>query len=183
MKRSFLADDVLVTDICMLIILIGILIFIIVDAKRIRYRKLGNSFARGNTIAVVTFLLYLLIVLYATLIGRIELGDYKHIFRPLTSYKAMLAGHRKAIYDNIQNVLFFIPFGIYLFYFFHPKMKWYHVFLLGGLFSGFIETTQLFAKLGCCQTADVINNALGGLMGFLLAHFIHFCLEHRKRED
>lgn len=177
MKTDFLTNDVWVTNTCMVIVLIGILVFTYVDIERMRLSKQGRSVRFINGIAILTFFLYLAIVLYATLIGRVELGYYKHIFRPLTSYKAMLAGSRKAIYDNIQNVLFFIPMGIYLFFFFHPRMKWYHAFFICGLFSGLIETTQLIARLGCCQTADVINNAFGGLVGFLLALLLNMGLK------
>lgn len=181
MKTDFLSDDIWVTNACMVIVLIGILIFTYVDMERKRFQKAGKSFLPFHIIAIITFVIYILIVLYATLIGRVELWYYKHIFSPLYSYRAMFAGSRKAIYDNIQNVLFFIPFGIYLFYFCHPRLKWYHVFLIGGLFSGCIETIQLFAKLGCCQGADVLNNAFGGLLGFLLAHLLDYGIQRRER--
>lgn len=167
----------------MIIILIGILIFTYIDMERIRRKQTNRSVLPIEAIGLVTSIIYLGIVLYATLIGRVELGEYRHIFKPLTSYRAMFRGSRKALYDNLQNVLFFIPFGMYLFFFFHPKVKWYHAFLLGAVFSGCIEFTQLVAKLGCSQTADVINNALGGLIGFLLAHLLHIGIIRRERID
>lgn len=180
MKTNILANDVWVTNTVTLIIMFGIIIFTYLDMERIRYEKIQKSFDHIMKLTISTFIMYIVIILYATLFCREEVSSFQHIFRPLTSYKAMIHGYRKAIYDNIQNVLFFIPFGMYLFFFYQNKIKWYHVFLCSAIFSGCIETTQLFTHLGCCQTADVINNATGGLIGFQIAFFLHTVIMNKQ---
>lgn len=86
-------------------------------------------------------------------------SDYQKVVRLGIPYTNMLL-------EIIGNVLLFIPFGFFL-----PKL---HLFF--GSYKRFIlcvvvgvcvaELIQLFAKIGCCDGADVFHNCLGATIGY-----------------
>ena len=68
----------------------------------------------------------------------------------------------------LENILIFIPFGVYL------KMLNKNnnsVILYGFIFSLLLEISQFIFKLGACDITDIITNTSGtilGLLGYLL---------------
>jgi glycopeptide antibiotics resistance protein len=76
--------------------------------------------------------------------------------------------------DVVANVLLFVPLG-----FLYPltrsnraEMPPVSVFVLGGVLSGLIETTQLFEPERYSSVIDVLTNAGGAAIGALLARAI-----------
>ena len=65
--------------------------------------------------------------------------------------------------QNIENILFFIPFG-----FLAPVKMLKKCLIFGAAFSVIIEITQYFAYLGLCELDDIICNGLGTVIGFIL---------------
>lgn len=65
------------------------------------------------------------------------------------------------------NIALFIPFGIYLR---HLMPSWSGVRILSliATTSVLFEATQYLLAIGVTDTADVINNSLGGLLGIAL---------------
>lgn len=66
----------------------------------------------------------------------------------------------------ILNILLFVPFG-YLLPSLFPRLRWWHVILLGLAFSLCIELLQLLTRLGYADVDDLINNTLGAAIGWL----------------
>ena len=91
-------------------------------------------------------------------------------------------------YTTILNVLMFVPFGIYMRYYFKLSLK--KTILFSFLFSLFIETTQLSGlyfiyprPYRLFDVDDLIINTLGGLIGYTIAPIITFLLPSRDTID
>ena len=70
-------------------------------------------------------------------------------------------------YQEILNILIFIPFGICLTLLFKRKKVWL-VVLISFLLSTLFEVEQLITALGYCDINDVITNVLGACLGIIL---------------
>ncbi|MCM1058344.1 MAG: VanZ family protein [Firmicutes bacterium] len=68
----------------------------------------------------------------------------------------------------VENVLLFIPYG--LFYCWNSSMRWkpFWCTLLGAVISLWIETMQLVTGRGYFQIDDIVTNTLGAFLGALL---------------
>ena len=79
---------------------------------------------------------------------------------------------RTIIEDDILNVLFFIPFGMYgsLFIKRHKIIK---VILFAFLMSAFYEIFQLFSLIGAFSTKDLITNVLGAVIGYFIYRLMY----------
>lgn len=70
-------------------------------------------------------------------------------------------------YEIIENIIAFVPLGVLLKGSF-KKLKAWQIVLICCVFSVCIEAAQGIFGLGLCETDDVIDNTLGGLIGVLL---------------
>ena len=75
------------------------------------------------------------------------------------------AGGSKPL-EVVANVLLFVPFGLYLGLL--TRWKWWAVLAAAAGFSLALEVTQHLISVGSFDSTDVIVNAAGGLLGFLL---------------
>lgn len=71
------------------------------------------------------------------------------------------------IEDSLLNITLFLPFGFFAGYLFKKAPLW-KILLWAILFSTIIEVLQAAFHLGLCDIDDVINNAIGTLLGWLL---------------
>ncbi len=148
-------------------------------------------------VKVVLLLLYILVILYETLLSRSITGYASYKLSLFWSYRRALSlyqgsdGWRLLITDSallkqiILNILLYIPFG-YLLPFARPrlakpkrassrfsvirvlgKFPW-TIVLIGTLFSVGIEIAQLFFRLGLFELDDIFNNTVGCLLGVIL---------------
>lgn len=123
--------------------------------------------------AFVLFLLWVLAVLYTTLLNRSE-GGGEVMLTPFWSYRAAFApdGNREMLRSNLMNVLLFLPGGLLLGELAPRDWRGKTVLLALGLsflLSAGIEILQGVFSLGIAETDDVIHNTLGGLLGGLPA--------------
>jgi glycopeptide antibiotics resistance protein len=80
------------------------------------------------------------------------------------SYIELLTGNpnwKKDVTQNLQNILFFVPFGVLL-----PVKRWWTMFIIAALFSTWIEFIQYIGGFGLAELDDVICNTLGAIIGF-----------------
>ena len=101
-----------------------------------------------------------------TLLSRKPAATHRVEMRFMWAYREMITGNpywRSAVLQNIENILFFIPFG-----FFAPVKMLKKCLVFGVAFSVIIEITQYFAYLGLCELDDIICNGLGTMIGFIL---------------
>ena len=78
-------------------------------------------------------------------------------------------------FDNLAgNILFFMPVGLFLPYFWKWQRHPVVFFFTDLMLIGCVEITQALALVGTCDIDDVILNVLGGCAGLVLYHGIRF---------
>ncbi|WP_168353627.1 VanZ family protein [Dubosiella muris] len=94
----------------------------------------------------------------------------------------------EALFQVLFNVLMFVPFGMYLRYYF--RCSWKKAILFSFCFSLFLETTQLTGIYGLYAKAfrmfdvdDLMANTCGGLVGYALMSGFRFLLPSREKLD
>ena len=125
------------------------------------------------------FIIYMCVLVYvvffAEAMGRTPQDGYVYNLTPLKEIKRFM----KYIWDNdalgrvarlniFGNIIAFIPFGIYLPYTSESKLGFISTFLYTFSLSLTIELVQLITKVGSCDVDDIILNALGGVIGYIL---------------
>lgn len=76
------------------------------------------------------------------------------------------------IEDDILNILFFVPLGMYASLFI-KKHKLIKVILFSFLMSSFFEIFQLFSLIGSFSTKDLITNVLGSIIGYFIYRLMY----------
>lgn len=81
----------------------------------------------------------------------------------------------KLVFINIAgNIVAFIPFGIFIGYFFNNnKHAFLITILLGLIFTVSIEGIQLITRLGICDVDDVLLNFIGVMIGGIFMKLFH----------
>ena len=104
---------------------------------------------------------------------------------PSTYIEAILDS---SFYVVIFNIVMFIPFGMYLRYYFKCSFK--KTLLYSFLLSLFFELTQLTGlyfiypnPYRLCDIDDLIQNTLGGVIGFLIMGWLDNYLPTREKID
>lgn len=103
---------------------------------------------------------YFALLLCSTAIFRKHSDKRGHDFQPFWSYD-----QNDLLYENIMNVVAFVPVGI-LFGCTFRSMTWWKVMLIGGGVSVLIETIQFYFKRGFSEVDDVMHNTAGCLIGY-----------------
>lgn len=154
-----------------------------------------NNLSRN--IKILIFFLYVLVILYATLLFRDTMRSPKFKLSLFWSYRASFALYRdgqgfglyitsrRLLLQILLNILLYVPFGCLLPSAFPQLVKtknrppqpsligklkafpWIAV-LIGMTFSLATEFTQLFFKLGLFELDDIFNNTIGCFLGVLL---------------
>lgn len=93
-----------------------------------------------------------------------------------------------SVYTVLFNILMFIPFGMYLRYYFKYSLK--KTILLSFIFSLFLEVTQLTGlyfiyphPYRLFDVDDLIINTLGGILGYYFVNIFMKFLPSRERID
>lgn len=110
------------------------------------------------------FVCYCFFIIWYTILSRTPKEEHIADLRLLWSYRDLIAGKSTASKDvlqNLQNIVFFIPFG-----FFSPWKKWMWVLIGALVFSLCVEVSQYIGGFGLAELDDVICNTLGALIGY-----------------
>ena len=119
-----------------------------------------------KNIFIVSILAVLIaFILWVTLFSRI--GSYtREFYPPFSSYKAILSGSSNALYENICNIILFVPIGMAVALFFRIDIK--SSLIIGFILSLGIECCQWFFWLGSFEIDDLIHNTIGSGLGAAL---------------
>ena len=110
----------------------------------------------------VMFVEYLVLLFCSTVVFR---EDASNTYVQLMPFKWCFTGDMRLFIDALLNVAIFIPIGFCSSVFLRFP-KWLKILLLSVSLSCTIEISQYILSRGCCDTNDVMNNAIGGLMGY-----------------
>lgn len=112
---------------------------------------------------------YIFLVLCSTVFFRNTYSpDVKIMLVPFWNYAEVFSF--KDLLDSwevILNVMMFIPIGLLTSVSF-KRVRWFHILFVGVILSTSIETLQYILQRGLCETNDVIHNALGALLGYVI---------------
>lgn len=114
---------------------------------------------KKDYIFCILFGAYIAAVLWITLFSRIGDG-YRGFLIPFHSYVEIWKGNRQFLFENIGNVILFIPLGI--------ALRWVGIrdVKKAGFFASLaIEVLQLTFALGTFECDDLIHNTLGAVIG------------------
>lgn len=118
---------------------------------------------------------YVFLVLCSTIICRDECPKVSynlHPFLHIHSKNVAIIGER------ILNTLLFVPIGLLASVVIN-KWRTLKVLVIGVLLSASIELLQLALRKGVCNIDDVINNAVGCIIGYSLFLIIKLCGYYR----
>lgn len=112
---------------------------------------------------------YLLIVFCATVFCRAVHPPQSIVILPFWIYIEVLKGNPNVSpLDILFNIFLLFPIGAILTGVL-PKLKMWHVFVIGFLLSLTIETLQYVYCKGVAQLDDLLHNSLGCVLGWYLS--------------
>ena len=153
------------------LLLVGIILQEIVRKKSKNFR--GKQVLQWGLVIV-----YILILLYITVIMRETGSIYKYNLNPISFGIYVIKNKDNALlYENINNIIAFIPLGM-LVAGVSKRAKINCIWTM--LLSGMIETLQLYFGCGVFEVSDIIENTLGAFIG----NYIYMCVARwiRNRE-
>lgn len=115
------------------------------------------------------FVVYLVLLVWIIL-WKLEvpsIGAAAGLARPIKLVPYLPSGDFDASdpLEVLVNILLFVPFGIYL-GMLAPRLRWWAIAGILIASSLALETTQHLLSVGSFDLTDVIDNTLGGLVGF-----------------
>lgn len=114
--------------------------------------------------------IYVAAMLYVTL-GMRFTGTL-HVCKPcpLGSYiEYAQTGDQENLIQNAANIMLFIPCGVFVKEFFRKRWHLWQCIVLAAFCSLILETIQIIWKLGTFEVDDILHNAFGAAVGFLIA--------------
>lgn len=138
---------------------------------------------KSHFITSVLFLLYLVllvwIILFKLQFSIADLDRMREINLIPFYYKEEVSFHATEV---LENVLIFVPFGIYLCLIFKKLRFSGKLFLIAGM-SVLLELCQYVLAVGRSDVTDLITNVSGGLIGVFLYNTIVRLFHNQKRVD
>ena len=131
-----------------------------------------------RTIGTILFLIYVAVLVYVLFFSerygrtdgnqalRYNLVPLREIRRYLHSRRTL--GLRLVLLNLLGNILIFIPFAAILPVLFRGMRKAYRTIGLGILVSLWIETLQLVTRAGSFDVDDILLNAAGCAVGYMI---------------
>ena len=127
----------------------------------------------------VLFASYIIAVLIITLLVRTYDVEVKTLLNPFTKYEFLgkefakegwkcFSKNERSFTEILLNILLFVPLGFLVPTLQESFRSWWKVLLMGLGFSLFIECSQLVLHMGCFDTADLVHNTLGAIVGYIV---------------
>ena len=145
--------------------------------------------SKPHPLAVLLFVLYLLLLFYLLFFsetyGRTMDSGYRYNLEPFKEIKRFWSnrdslGWNSVITNLVGNIVAFAPFGFFLPMLCRAGRNVFGCVILSALFSLAVEVVQLFSKVGAFDVDDILLNAIGGLVGFLIYVVIRNLLRKKR---
>ena len=139
-----------------------------------------RRFDRTQCVAAILLSLYIVVLLYFTVIGRYSHEEYDYQIHIFYSYRFLLEQFDfQSIRQLAINLVMLIPVGFLLSVIIKGKYKYVIALVLCLLLTVFIESMQLWMKCGSFEIDDMFNNLIGAVIGILIYTLIHR-MTHQK---
>ena len=154
----------------------GVLCFFVLSAWDSRRKK---RLEEGIPVIPGTlFFTYLAVMLVITFLSR-EGGNHSGLDLELFSTWGINDRNNALV---IENILLFVPYGIFCPLAFRFARKFWGCLTVGALTSMLIELSQLITGRGYFQIDDILTNIVGTVAGYLL-YFLLWGRRCRKMEE
>lgn len=135
-------------------------------------QRIKNSLiAKSNAVNYILIGFSVSIILFFTLLNR-NASFVRGLLSPGWTIHEIALGNRNTLIESLENILLFIPFGLFLSRF--KNIKFLTVFFIGLSFSVIIELTQFIFYLGWSEIDDVVYNTLGMIIGYIFTRLFGF---------
>ena len=141
------------------------------------------SIILGKRINTLLLIVYIGCVVYFTLLFREESTNHVNL-QLFWSYRQVFKDDR-ILADILRNIWMFIPLGTILYNIYPHKT----ILLVPIILSVLIEAIQFITRTGLCEFDDVLNNSIGGAIGYWIGalgnQIIHLIKErtHNRKEN
>ena len=140
-------------------------------------------------VLIVYISLVIYFVFFSDHYGRVTgFTEFRYNLTPFAEINRYLTYQESFTFENLitnlaGNILVFAPLGILIPIIRRKKTGFFYVFFLSLFFSLFIETVQLFTKVGVFDVDDLIMNTVGGILGYIIYWIVRIAyrIQHRIR--
>ena len=149
-------------------IIISVIAFALFCAVSIfLYKK--HKFNKLQCGVAILLSLYIVVLLYFTVVGRYSHEEYEYKINFFTSYRWFFQYNGEQVLRQLLiNLVMLMPVGFLLPIIINTKHKYLITMALSLLLTVFIETMQLITKCGSFEIDDIINNFIGAVIGTML---------------
>lgn len=138
---------------------------------------------RRQRVSLALLSVYVVLLFTILLIGRTNKAEPRFQMKLFWSYRAYLEGHYYLLFQNIFNVLLFVPFGL-ICPLAERRSGFRKTVLLGVGLSLFAELLQALSARGVFELDDLLHNSLGTVIGAALwLLFRRFLPAREKMEE
>jgi glycopeptide antibiotics resistance protein len=167
------------------IVVIGIELLFIAGYYIFYYRKRSPEekpwLPMNKLVLGALFIGYIVFVLQLTVIGRGTSHFLEMNLYPFGGYiEAWQKYSLREFQNGIFNILMFVPMGILLPYMSYKFRAFKRLLLVVVCATIAIETYQTLSGAGLFEVDDIINNTLGGIMGYQLYRLATSIIKHKK---
>lgn len=163
------------------IVLVVLVFLIAVLLRKFIWKKQGKI-AWKRWMGNGALLCYLFVVLSVTLLDRGTVWENGRIQPLFYSYKDAWVNFSETAWRNIiLNICMFVPFGILLPLCIKRCRRWWKAYLVGFLFTLFIEGIQLVTGRGIFELDDLLGNTTGTMIGYGIFSLLFFCYQKKKK--
>ncbi|MCD7839208.1 MAG: VanZ family protein [Erysipelotrichaceae bacterium] len=142
-----------------------------------------DSLNKRQSLKYILLAIYLIVVFIATLFSR-ESSSYGVSLQLLSSYR--YAWNNFSISEwryIILNILMFVPIGFLVPLVSVKMRRFYKTTLFSLFFTLLIETSQLISHRGIFEADDILNNLVGGMIGYGLFTLFHYFYSYVIKAD
>lgn len=133
--------------------------------------------------AAIILSLYVVILLYFTVLGRYSHEEYENRIYFYYSYRRLIEHYdSQSMRQILLNIAMLIPVGFLMPMTINFKGKYLKTIGISLLLIIVIELLQMLTKTGSCEVDDIINNLLGALLGMALYHMVFKLFKKHKPE-
>lgn len=133
------------------------------------------------------FIVYLLMLAFITVISHSDIHQSVVVGRLRFHYIFISKPDTGLPWENIANVILFIPMGVFLYGLVAGRIHWYGCLIVTALCSAAIELSQYMLQCVFSDINDFMNNLLGSVMGYILCcgifNGVHYLVLHSFGTD
>ena len=140
-----------------------------------------QKFNKIQCFAAILLSLYIVVLLYFTVVGRYSHEEYSYEINFFNSYRWFFKYNGEQVLRQLLiNLFMLVPVGFLLPIIIKAKHKYLITMTLSLLLTTFIETMQLLIKCGSFEIDDIINNFIGAVLGMVLYALCSKLINYKK---